>query len=110
MRTSATGFGDAAQITREERDRMFNALPASGKDAQGGFALWAFGVPGVKGEQVDAIIANDRVQMELRESPIDPVELTRAIESAALQVGAGNVYDALRQPMEKLMLLGALRG
>jgi hypothetical protein len=89
---------------------MFAALPASGKAAQGSFALWAFGVPGVKAEQVDGIIAHERVQGELRESPIDPVHFIRAVEEAAMQLGHYNVYDALRQPMEKLLLMSALRG
>ena len=89
---------------------MFAALPASGRAAQGSLVLWALGVPGVEREQVDGIIAHERVQGELRESPIDPVYFVRAVEDAAMQLGHFNVYDALRQPMEKLMLMSVLRG
>lgn len=111
MRTTLeTGKNAAGQLAQADRDQMYQALPESGKRAQGGFALWAFGVPGVKREEVDGVIADERVQWELRQQPVDAVELMRAIESAAMKVGAYKIYDALRQPVEKLMLMSVVRG
>jgi hypothetical protein len=102
-------IAERTEITPAERDRLYEALPAAGKKAQGGFALWAFGVDGVKREEVDGIIADARVQAEFRAEPIDSVYLVRAIEEAAMDLGAYKIYDALRQPIEKLMLMSVLR-
>jgi hypothetical protein len=96
----------AAQLA-QQRDQLYAGLPPSGRDAQGKLALWALGVGGVTGEELDKVILDDRVQWELRQTPVDPLGLTHAAESASIASG-GRIYDALRQPFEKLLLLSAL--
>ena len=38
----------------------------------------------------------------------ETIAMLRAAEFAALQTGNGAIYDALRHPMEKLMLMSTL--
>ena len=56
-----------------------------------------------------AVIVDQRVQWELKQTPVDAVGLMQAAESASIGHG-GKIYDALRQPFEKLMLMSALNG
>jgi hypothetical protein len=99
---------NAAQLAAQ-RDELFYGLPPAGKDAQGKLALWALGVPGVQSEELDKVIVDERVQFELRQTPVDALGLIHAAESASIRAG-GRIYDALRQPFEKLLLMSALGG
>src|SRR5688572_15934796 len=91
------------------RDDLYRQLPASGRKAQGALALWALGVPGVSGEELDKVITHERVQWELKQSPVDAVGLSDAVSSAAAETGGWKIYDALHQPREKLLLIMAIR-
>jgi hypothetical protein len=85
-----------------ERDRLSQALPSAGRMAENGISIWLMGVPAVQPEEIAKVLIDERVQRELRQTPVDAVALGRALQSASQGAG-GRIYDALKQPHELMM-------
>lgn len=118
-----TGFDVRTASTQQlaqQRDQLYAALPPAGQKAQGMLALWAAGVGGVTSEELDKVILDDRVQGELRQTPVDAVGLTtggrdrlhRQRRSALRRApqADGEADASRRAPLSSLDLLGLRTG
>lgn len=110
MLQSATQVGDTQRAELAQlRDQLYEGLPVKGKKAQGALVLWMAGLqPRVSGEDIDRIVTHKRVQFELKLPDLNGGDLAEAVSRAASELGAWNIYDALAQPMEKLLLIMAI--
>lgn len=92
---------------RSIRDTLYESLPPTGKDAQGKLALWAL-ANGASNAELEEVLADSRVQFELKQTPVDGVGLSQAVGRVYPDSGA-RIRDAMFQPVEKLQFLMLFR-
>lgn len=97
----------SAAALEQARQTSYEGASPAGKKAQGAFALWA-AANRIPVEEVNRVIASSHMQFALKLPDVAGTDIAEAAERASLEVGAWKVDDALRQPVEKLMLIAAV--